>query len=116
MAAVLYDASTAASVTALAQKLMDRNLCREILLIEKEITFAMSFKFAPEPKYKFSREWHVAEYDWVHYGEVMAWCAEQFGPHPRQHDAWSRWWDRYEGKVHFRDEKDYNWFILRWGA
>lgn len=84
----------------------DTNLCKEIL-----------FPQPAKPKYQFSRaKWYVADYNWQDYTEVMLWCAEQFGPHPRQHDAWSRWWDRYEGKVHFRDEKDYNWFVLRWGA
>jgi hypothetical protein len=33
-----------------------------------------------------------------------------------ERNAWSRWWDRYEGKVQFRDEKDYEWFVLKWGA
>jgi hypothetical protein len=70
----------------------------------------------PVNKHKFSRaKWYVAEYDWVHYGEVMAWCKEQFGPHPARPDAWSRWWDRYEGKIFLRDPEDYMMFKLRWG-
>jgi hypothetical protein len=82
------------------------NPCKEIVLPMK-----------PAPKYKFSRaKWYEADYDWVHYDEVREWCTKQFGPHPTQHDAWSRWDHRYEGKIYFRDEKDYHWFILRWGA
>jgi hypothetical protein len=82
------------------------NLCKEIVLPMK-----------PAPKYKFSRaKWYEADYDWVHYDEVREWCTKQFGPHPTQQDAWSRWDHRYEGKIYFRDEKDYHWFILRWGA
>lgn len=81
------------------------NLCKEILL--PNIMFN-------EPKHKFSRTWYVAEYNWEHYTEVMAWCKEHFGPHPTQPDAWSRWHDKYNGKVLLRDEKDYAWFMLRW--
>ena len=79
------------------------NLCKEILLPMK-----------PEPKYKFSREWYVAEYDWVHQYEVLEWCKQQFGPHPQNPDAWSRWCNHYSERIHFRDEKDYAWFVLRW--
>jgi len=81
-----------------------KNLCKEIFLPMK-----------PAPKYKFSRaKWYEADYDWIHYDEVRKWCTEQFGPHPTQQDAWSRWDHRYEGKIYFRDEKDYIWFQLRW--
>jgi hypothetical protein len=80
------------------------NLCKEILLSMK-----------PAPKYKFSRaKWYEADYDWIHYGEVCKWCTEQFGPHPTQQDAWSRWGHRYEGRIYFRDEQDYLLFLLRW--
>ena len=74
----------------------------------------MNIKMSPEPKYKFSREWYVAEFDWVHHGEVLAWCEQQFGPHPQNPDAWSRWVNKYSEKIHFRDEKDYVLFTLRW--
>ncbi len=71
----------------------------------------------PKSKYQFSREkWYVAEFDITDYTNVVHWCREQFGPHPRNPDAWSRWVHKYENKIHFRDEKDYHWFILRWGA
>lgn len=81
------------------------NLCKEIILPMK-----------PEPKYKFSRaKWYQADYDWQHYDEVVAWCTQQFGPHPKQQDAWSRWDHRYEGRIYFRDEEDYLMFVLRWG-
>jgi hypothetical protein len=67
-------------------------------------------------KYKFSRaNWYVAEFDDRHYFEVDAWCTEHFGPHPKNPDAWSRWVHKYSDKIHFRDEKDYAWFVLRWG-
>lgn len=80
------------------------NLCKEILL-----------PMRPEPKYKFSRaNWYVAEYDWVHQSEVYEWCRQQFGPHPMYPDAWSRWYNKYNEKIHFRDAKDYEWFMLRW--
>ena len=87
-----------------APKIINTNLCKEILLP----------MFAPKPKYKFSREWYVAEFAINDYTDVIHWCREQFGPHPSQPNAWSRWIHRYEDKIHFRDEKDYIWFVLRW--
>lgn len=69
----------------------------------------------PKPKYKFSRaNWYVAEFDTKYYFEVDKWCTEQFGPHPKNPDAWCRWFHKYEDKIHFRDEKDYVLFVLRW--
>lgn len=83
-----------------------KNLCEEIMLPMKL-----------EPKHKFSRaNWYVAEFDWVHQHEVLAWCSQQFGPHPARPDAWSRWYNKYSEKIHFRDEKDYTWFLLKWGV
>jgi len=85
-------------------KLYGTNLCQEIILPMK-----------PKPKYKFSRaNWYVAEFNIKDYTDVAHWCREQFGPHPRNPDAWSRWVHQYEDKIHFRDSKDYEWFMLRW--
>ncbi len=70
----------------------------------------------PTSKYKFSRNWYIADFDDANYKEVRAWCTEQFGPEPKFPDAWSRWQHRYAHQIHFRDEKDYNWFVLRWGT
>jgi hypothetical protein len=67
------------------------------------------------PKYKFSRaKWHEANFDESYFFEVDDWCTEQFGPRVGQPDAWTRWIHKYQGKIHFRDEKDYAWFVLRW--
>ena len=72
---------------------------------------------APKPKYKFSRaKWYVAEYNWVNQVEVVEWCTEQFGPHPENPDAWSRWNHKWQDRIQFRDEREYNWFILRWSS
>ena len=77
--------------------------------------FTMRASYNPQSKYKFSRaKWYVADYDWVHQGKVLEWCKEQFGSHPKRPDAWSRWHHTYEGQIHFRDAKDYEWFVLRW--
>jgi hypothetical protein len=103
---VLYSAGRQTGKSTLNQyygKLFNNNLCKEILLPMK-----------PEPKYKFSRKWYVAEYDWVHQYEVLEWCKQQFGPHPQNPDAWSRWKNHFSERIHFRDEKDYAWFMLRW--
>lgn len=66
-------------------------------------------------KYNFSRaKWYVATYNYLDGVEIGKWCAEQFGPHPTQADAWSRWCCENNLKIRFRDEQDYVWFILRW--
>jgi len=65
--------------------------------------------------FKFSRKWYQAHFDVEQYFEVDAWCEEQFGPHPRQPDAWSRWWHKFEDSILFRDQDDYMMFVLRWG-
>lgn len=81
------------------------NLCKEIILPMQPKSL----------KYKFTRaNWYVAEFDWVHYAEVLEWCNQQFGPYPERPDAWSRWVNMYSEKIHFRDERDYIWFVLRW--
>ena len=81
------------------------NLCNEILLPMK-----------PAPRYKFSRaKWYVAEFDWEQQTEVIKWCTQQFGPRPENPDAWSRWYHKSWTEIHFRDAKDYEWFLLRWG-
>ena len=85
-------------------------------------TSGRSVFFAPyipksmyKSKYNFSRaRWYVAEFDTRNYEEVVEWCTEHFGPRPKQSDAWTRWVHTYEDKIHFRDKKDYTWFVLRW--
>jgi len=68
-------------------------------------------------KYTFSRaKWYIAEFNVTCYFEVDKWCEKQFGKHDNRPNAWSRWWHRYESSIHFRDEKDYILFVLRWGG
>ena len=68
---------------------------------------------AREPKYKFSRT------NWYYVTNVsvlnVTWCVEQFGPRIVYPDAWSRWEYKW-GLIKFRDEKDYAWYVLRWGV
>jgi hypothetical protein len=113
-----YDPETAKSISALALRIMDTNLCKEIMLDDSStgVFYAPYIPKIMKPKYQFSREWYEADFDTAYYGEVIAWCKEQFGPHDKNPDAWSRWNHRYEGKILFRDQKDYNWFVMRWGA
>jgi len=83
---------------------LQNNLCKEIVL-----------PMTPAPKYKFSRaKWYTAEYDWRDFNGVWKWCEGQFGPHPKNPDAWSRWSHSYADTIRFRDAKDYEWFLLRW--
>ena len=69
----------------------------------------------PQSKYKFSRNWYVAEFSWEERDGVHDWCTEQFGPRPKVADAWTRWYDNYHDRIFFRDKEDYIMFKLRWG-
>ncbi len=79
------------------------NLCREILLEPMK-----------EQKYKFSRNWHIGQFQWKDQQEVYQWCQENFGPMPRTPDAWSRWKTMPANQIAFRDEGDFTLFLLRW--
>ena len=117
-----YQASTAASITALARRIMETNLCKEIVF-DGAYYAPYIPKMLNKPKYQFSRaKWYTASLNgnatWRfsdEYNDIIAWCTEMFGAHPAKHDAWSRWHVGL-GCVNFRDEKDYQWFVLRWGA
>lgn len=109
---------------------LEDDLCKEILEIVHRIELSKSkmwmlpgtiyapyipmIKF-PEPKYKFSRNWYQAEFDPADYSAVDKWCEEQFGPHPKRPDAWSRWWHKFETSILIRDQEDYFNFVIRWG-
>ena len=95
------------------KSLYNRNPCKEIMMP------SLNGMKVPQwvrdaDKYKFSRKWHVVEYDWQDYDAVREWCVEQFGPHPQNPDAWSRWWHSYADSIRIRDEQDYVLFMLRW--
>lgn len=105
------------SVTVLGHQVMLTNLCQEIVMTDAEIC---SLGYMPKPKYQFSRaKWHTVDIGagaWGlgrEYNEIIAWCTKHFGPHPKQHDAWSRWWVGV-GQIYFRDSKDYVLYQLRW--
>jgi hypothetical protein len=117
------------TMTMLKSRIYNANLCKEIILSNSfDMTVLESMLIPGYPKtsnalkklmptYKFSRaNWYVAEFDWVHQHAVLAWCSQQFGPHPARPDAWSRWYNKYSERIHFRDEKDYQWFLLKWGV
>ena len=126
----LYDPNLAASVTATAQKILmpmikqlTPTLLAHSILGVQPMTgnvgkiFTMRHSYTPQSKYKFSRaKWYEADHRYEDYEEVIAWCTEHFGPRPRYPDAWTRWADIYIDKIRFRDEKDYNWFVLRWSS
>ena len=81
--------------------------------------FTMRHSYTPQPKYKFSRaKWYVADlWNSGHdMDEVREWCTKHFGPQPLYPDAWSRWINHLNSTFRFSNEKDYNWFVLRWGA
>lgn len=117
----LYDPKTAASVTALAQKILKNqlygNLCQEIVLpMSANFNYSTlsSIKWKTEPKYKFSRsKWYEAKLH-KNVSDALDWCEQQFGKEPNHPDAWSRWYFNVNRAFRFRDEKDYAWFMLRW--
>jgi hypothetical protein len=99
------------------------NLCQEIMLTDTmQMCTLGGMPIKPKSKYQFSRaKWYEAEF-WdlsalpdTSLKSKSDWCKEQFGPHPQRPDAWSRWYVSHT-KVYFRDQKDHNWFVLRWGA
>jgi hypothetical protein len=125
-----HNPNLAASVTIAGQKILmpiirqvyPQLLAQSILGVQPmtdsvaEI-FTVKSKIYSVPKYKFSRaKWYEADHRYDDYDDVMAWCTEHFGPRPRYPDAWTRWYDIHIDRIRFRDEKDYNWFVLRWGA
>jgi hypothetical protein len=96
-------------------KTLTSNTDWDSLVREYKLQWLLDTRPEPKPLYKFSRaNWYVADFDWVHQCEVLEWCSQQFGPHPDRPDAWSRWYNKYSEKIHFRDERDYVLFILRW--
>lgn len=77
--------------------------------------FSKDTRVWSKKKYKFSRaKWYIVEFGEKDYDKVRHWCKEQFGPHPKRPDAWSRWDHRYETKIYLRDEDDAILFKLRW--
>lgn len=89
--------------------LYGKNLCQEIILPTQAVI---------KPKYSFSRKWHEVHLmfkSWDPVQERIDWCEQTFGAQPSNPDAWSRWYTSFT-TLRFRDEKDYQWFILRWGT
>lgn len=121
-----YHASTAASINALTkrimQDIMQDNLCKEIVLSPPRLCVLGYPKTAAAlrrlmPKYQFSRaKWYVADFKWQDQHRAFEWCNQQFGVHPKRPDAWSRWKTMPGNQFAFRDQKDYNWFVLRWSS
>lgn len=120
-----YYNRTVESITALTNRIMTNNLCKEIVL-DLDVFYApytplKTIKMPSNLKYRFSRaKWHTIDIGsggWRlsrEYNEIIEWCTKQFGPHPKKPDAWSRWWVGV-GQIYFRDSKDYVLYQLRWG-
>jgi hypothetical protein len=118
-----FDPNIAASIADLARRIMNVNLCDEIVLSPAQLCIigypktTVSLKKLM-PKYQFSRaKWYEARLprnEQTH--AAYSWCVKQFGPEPKNTDAWSRWYFNVDRIFRFRDEKDYHWFILRWGV
>ena len=114
-----FDPATATSITALAQRIMNVNLCKEIVLTLDQqciigypkTTIALKKLM---PKYQFSRaKWYEAKLPRDQQA-AFAWCVKQFGPEPKNTDAWTRWYFNVDRTFRFRDAKDYEWFLMRW--
>lgn len=97
------------------QKMLLNSVYGSIYNTDIDSLYPKMFTIQSQSKYKFSRaNWYVADFNWKDYDEVDKWCEQQFGKHPSNPDAWSRWVHKFEDKIHFRDEKDYVLFTLRW--
>jgi hypothetical protein len=95
----------------LKNRIYGTNLCNEIMLPLEPVQ---------KPKYQFSRaKWHTVDIGgggWRlsrEYNEIIDWCNDTFGPHPKRSDAWSRWWVGI-GQIYFRDEQDLVLYKLKW--
>jgi hypothetical protein len=100
---------------------MNVNLCKEIVLSPTQLRSLGYPKSAASlkklmPKYQFSRaKWYESKLP--RDGQAaFNWCVKQFGPEPKNTDAWSRWYFNVDRTFRFRDAKDYEWFLLRWGT
>lgn len=80
-----------------------------------ESLFDLIFEYHVHPRYKFSRKWYIGEVkSIIDKTVVLEWCENFFGSHPKNPDAWCRWYRYSTSKFYFRDEKDYTLFLLRW--
>ena len=107
-------------------QLYGNNLCQEIMLTGQHNLKELGFFVDPHypktkaalnrlmPKYKFSRaKWYESKL-YKNVDNALDWCEQHFGKEPNHPDAWSRWYFNVDRKFRFRDEKDYEWFLLRW--
>lgn len=95
-------------------RIIINNLCQEIVL-SKAVPCVLGVPVAN--KYQFSRKWYEVHLFFKSYDPIqerLDWCEQTFGPQPANPDAWCRWYTSHT-ILRFRDEKDYQWFILRWG-
>lgn len=84
-------------------------------VLHNDYLFDIKFEYHVHPRYKFSRKWYIGEAKSIMDKTVVVeWCETNFGPHPKNPDAWCRWYRYSTSKFYFRDEKDYTLFLLRW--
>ena len=107
------------NISVLGQKILlaSNNLCKEIVLSNMSMPCVLGSPVMTE-KYQFSRKWFEVNLFFKSYDPIQEridWCEQQFGPQPKKADAWSRWYTSFT-TLRFRDEKDYHWYILRWGV
>lgn len=73
------------------------------------------FPYDSHPCYKFSRQWHIGKVSVYQSANLVhKWCEETFGPHPKNPDAWCRWYRYSIKRFYFRDEQDILMFKLKW--
>lgn len=50
------------------------------------------------------------------WNNMLSWCIETFGPTSKEHNghAPDQRWYVYSGSFWFKEEKDLEWFILKW--
>lgn len=85
-------------------------------VVDYEYINSALFGDSVKSKYKFSRaKWHEVSLMYKSFDPIrerLEWCEQNFGPQPKNPDAWTRWYAAH-GTLRFSDSKDYEWFMLR---
>lgn len=65
----------------------------------------------------FDEPYYVVKLFGYNWAEVEEWCTESFGPTPKE-GVWEphgRWYAN-NAALWFREAKDRDWFVMRWGS
>lgn len=83
-----------------------------LVLDEGRVYGARYYTIEPKISWDIDKDWGTYEV----YAMMEKWCAEIYGPTPED-GVWTpgaRWYANNE-RFWFREQKDMEWFILKWG-